>query len=143
MYDFGYILRGAEGIESEPAAAGVHLAPDPGAGTEGCVALPGARRLYMGVGLWVENTLGLCEEWQSTTNYSLCFDKITVASVLAMARVKRRMLSVSCTGQQLKGFWDRRVKARCREARAQEALSEKMTFSRTRCVEMPRRQSLK
>lgn len=44
---------------------------------------------------------------------------------LAMARVQRRMLSVSCTGQQLKEFWDRRVNATCREVR--EALSKKLT----------------
>ena len=49
-------------------------------GTKGCVVLPGIRSVCMCVGVWPENTLGLCEERQSPMNYNICLNKILVAS---------------------------------------------------------------
>lgn len=72
-------------------------------GRGGCVALPGIRSMHMCDGVWSENTLGLCEKRQSAMNYTLCFNKMIVASVLALARVKRGMLSVGSTDQQSEG----------------------------------------
>lgn len=93
-------MSGAEGVESEPAAArsvlgarSVHGDRDRGL----CIVAWHLQCMCFGV--WAENTLGLSEELQSTRNCSLGFNKFLVTSVLSMVTVTRRMLGVGCTGQ--------------------------------------------
>lgn len=80
MYGFGYALSGAEGVESEPAAAVGTLRARTWHGDKGLCGIAWHPQCVHVCWVWPENTLGLCEERQSPMNYNICLDTILVAS---------------------------------------------------------------